>query len=145
MKNETAEFAIPFVDAVLGKKTEGVTVLDVSGLTSVADIFIIGSGRSSRQVKAIAEYVKRNLRDKGKKPLSIDGENEGNWVLIDYGDVVIHLFQESTRRFYDLEGLWMDAPRILKEYIDKKRSETVYADDEDDDFWSNEEDEYEEY
>ncbi|MDY0360496.1 MAG: ribosome silencing factor [Desulforegulaceae bacterium] len=145
MKNQIAEFALPFVEAVLGKKTEGVTVLDVSCLTSVADAFIIGSGRSARQVKAIAEHVRRTLRDKGKKPLSIDGENEGNWVLMDYGDVVIHLFHDSTRRFYDLEGLWLDAPRILKDFIDKKISETVYAEEDDDEFWSKEEDDYEEY
>ncbi|MDY0131088.1 MAG: ribosome silencing factor [Desulforegulaceae bacterium] len=146
MKNEIEEFALPFVAAVLDKKTEGVIALDVSKLTSVADVFIIGSGRSVRQVKAIAGHVRRKLREKGKKSLNIDGENEGNWVLLDYGDVVIHLFLESTRRFYDLEGLWMDAPKILKDFIDKKISETVYDDDEeDDDFWSSEENEYEEY
>jgi ribosome-associated protein len=145
MKNEIEEFALPFVEAVLEKKTQSVTVLDVSNLTSVAEIFIIGSGRSVRQVKAIAEHVRRKLRDLGKKPLSIDGEKEGSWVLIDYGDVVIHLFHDSTRRFYDLEGLWLDAPRILKDFIKEKIAAAVYEDEEDDDFWANEEDDYEEY
>ena len=143
MSREIAESALPFIETVLEKKTEAVTALDVSKLTSVADVFIIGSGRSTRQVKAIAEYVRRQLSKKGKKYLSVVGEKEGDWVLLDYGDVIIHIFYEPTRRFYDLEGLWMDAEKICTDLIEKRSSEIDYE--EDDDLWSEGEDVYEEY
>jgi len=102
----------PFVTAVLGKKALDVVILNVSGLTSLADTFIICSGRSNRQVTAIAEYIRTTLKKEGLTPLSIEGLKEGHWVLMDYGNVVIHVFYDSVRRFYDLEGLWADAPRI---------------------------------
>lgn len=102
----------PYVKAVLGMKALDVVVLDLQGLTSFADSFIICSGRSHRQVSAIAEFVEQNLKAKGIKPLGIEGLREGHWVLMDYGDVVIHVFFEPIRIFYDLEGLWSDARRI---------------------------------
>ncbi|MDQ1330506.1 MAG: ribosome-associated protein, partial [Thermodesulfobacteriota bacterium] len=86
-----------YVDAVLGKKAENILVLDMRGLTSVADFFIVCSGRSNRQVAAIADHVERNLKKKGMKPLSVEGKNEGLWVLLDYGDVIIHVFYEEVR------------------------------------------------
>jgi ribosome-associated protein len=109
-----------YVDAVLGKKAENILVLDVRGLTSVADFFIVCSGRSNRQVAAIADYVERNLKKRGMRPLSVEGKNEGLWVLLDYGDVIIHVFYESVRKFYDLEGLWSDAKRIMTDGMTKK-------------------------
>ncbi|MDP3286421.1 MAG: ribosome silencing factor, partial [Desulfobacterales bacterium] len=102
-----------YVKAVLEKKAADITVLDVRGLTSVADFFIVCSGRSNRQVAAIADSVERYLKKKGIKPLSVEGKNEGLWVLLDYGDVIIHVFYETVRKFYDLEGLWSDAKRIV--------------------------------
>lgn len=102
----------PYVKAVLGMKALDVVVLDLQGLTSFADSFIICSGRSHRQVSAIAEFVEQNLKAKGIKPLGIEGLREGHWVLMDYGDVVIHVFFEPIRIFYDLESLWSDARRI---------------------------------
>ena len=101
-----------FVTAVLGKQALDVIILNVGGLTSLADAFIICSGRSNRQVTAIAEYIRTTLKKEGLAPLSIEGLKEGHWVLMDYGNVVIHVFYDSVRRFYDLEGLWADAPRI---------------------------------
>jgi ribosome-associated protein len=101
-----------FVKAVLGKKAESVVVLDVRGLTSIADAFIICSGRSNRQVSAVADHVERFLKQEGIRPLSVDGRKEGHWVLMDYGQVIIHIFYTETRTFYDLEGLWVDAKRI---------------------------------
>ena len=101
-----------FVTAVLGKKALDVVILNVGDLTSLADAFIICSGRSNRQVTAIAEYIRTTLKKEGLTPLSIEGLKEGHWVLMDYGNVVIHVFYDSVRRFYDLEGLWADAPRI---------------------------------
>lgn len=101
-----------FFKAVLGKKAVNVVALDVHELTSIADVFIICSGRSNRQVSAIADHVVRELRKQKIKPLSVEGSAEGQWVLIDYGYVIIHVFFESVRQFYDLEGLWSDARRI---------------------------------
>ena len=101
-----------FVKAVLEKKAESVVVLDVRGLTSIADAFIICSGRSNRQVSAVADHVERYLKKEGIRPLSIEGRKEGHWVLMDYGQVIIHVFYTETRTFYDLEGLWVDAKRI---------------------------------
>ena len=101
-----------FVKAALGKKASQVVLLDVGELTSVADAFLICSGRSNRQVTAIADYVLRSLKKQGRKPLSVEGKNEGHWVLLDYGEVIIHIFYEPLRSFYDLEGLWIDAKRV---------------------------------
>jgi ribosome-associated protein len=102
----------PYVKAVLGTKTLDVVVLDVRGLTSFADTFLVCSGRSHRQVSAIAEFVQQDLKTKGIKPLGIEGLREGHWVLMDYGDVLIHIFYEPVRIFYDLEGLWSDAKTV---------------------------------
>lgn len=107
-----------YVEATLGKKAQGVVVLDVSGLTSIADTFIICSGRSNRQVRAIAEHIERFLKKKGIRPLSVEGKGEDHWVLMDYGDIIIHIFYSETRRFYDLEGLWSDAKRITTKSMD---------------------------
>ncbi len=101
-----------YIRAVLGKKAENLVVLDVRELTSVADAFIICSGRSNRQVQAIAEHIQADLKRQHKKPLSVEGLAEGHWALLDYGDVIIHVFYEPVRVFYDLEGLWTDAKRI---------------------------------
>jgi ribosome-associated protein len=106
-----------YVQAVLERKAEGVVVLDLRGLTSIADTFIICSGRSNRQVSAIADHVERFLRNLKIRPLSVDGKKEGHWVLMDYGDVIIHIFYQETRAFYDLEGLWGDAARITTESL----------------------------
>jgi ribosome-associated protein len=102
----------PFIQAVLGKKAVHVVALDVRELTSIADVFIICSGRSNRQVVAIAEHIERQMRKHKIKPLSVEGTAEGHWVLMDYGHVIVHVFFESVRSFYDLEGLWSDARRI---------------------------------
>jgi len=102
----------PYVTAAAARKAEDMVVLDVRGMTSVADAFIICSGRSNRQVSALADYIRRHLKDQGIRPLSVEGNADGHWVLMDYGHVVIHVFFDPTRRFYDLEGLWADAPRL---------------------------------
>jgi ribosome-associated protein len=112
MTDEFADALEVYVRAVTGKKAENLVVLDVREMTSVADAFIICSGRSNRQVQAIAEYVQSELKKQHKKPLSVEGLAEGHWALLDYGDVIIHIFYEPVRLFYDLEGLWMDAGRI---------------------------------
>jgi ribosome-associated protein len=112
MTEEWIRDLIPYVQAIREKKSMGVVALDVRELTSVADAFIVCSGRSNRQVSAIAAHVRFTLRAGGLKPLHVEGEKEGHWVLLDYGHVVIHVFYEPVRDFYDLESLWSDAPRI---------------------------------
>lgn len=110
-----------FVKAILGRKALDVVMLDVAGLTSLADTFIICSGRSNRQVSAIADYIRTDLKRNGLAPLSVEGLKEGHWVLMDYGHVVIHVFYDPVRSFYDLEGLWADAPRISTPALDDWR------------------------
>ena len=112
MTDEFVDTLEVYVMAVTGKKAENLVVLDVREMTSLADAFIICSGRSNRQVQAIAEYIQSDLKKQHKKPLSVEGLTEGHWALLDYGDVIIHIFYEPVRLFYDLEGLWMDARRI---------------------------------
>ena len=104
-----------YVKAVLEKKSIDPVILDLRGLTSIADFFIICSARSNRQVMAIAEFIKADLKKHGIKPVGIEGIKEGRWVLINYGHVIIHIFYESLRSFYDIEGLWTDAKRISME------------------------------
>ncbi len=108
-----------YIKAALGKKAFGLVVLDVRDLTSITDTFIICSGRSNRQVLAIADFIQGDLKKHKIRPLSVEGTKEGHWVLLDYGHVVIHIFYEPVRRFYDLEGLWVDAKRIKIEGIEK--------------------------
>ena len=98
-------------------------LFDVGKLTSITDYFLIATGNSSRQVQAIARHLQRRMRDAGFRPFGIEGEQEGHWVLIDYGDVVIHIFYKPFREFYDLEGLWIEAPRINTEDDDREHSE----------------------
>ncbi len=111
-----------YIKAALGKKAMNLVALDVHELTSFADIFIICSGRSNRQVNAIAEHIQIDLKKHKIKPLSVEGVGDGHWVLLDYGHVIIHVFYEPVREFYDLEGLWMDAKRIETPTLKKQKS-----------------------
>ena len=121
-----------YVKAVLGRKAFNVVALDVAELTSIADTIIICSGRSNRQVGAIAEFIKTDLKKHKIKPLSVEGSKDGHWVLLDYGHIIIHVFYEPMREFYDLEGLWVDARRIetpaLKKAAEKSHTSQKTAD-----------------
>ena len=119
MTNDPESSLNPYINAVLGKKAYELVVLDVRELTSVADAFIICSGRSNRQVSAIAEHIKQDLKRHKIIPLSVEGSKEGHWILLDYGHVVIHVFYEPVRQIYDLEGLWVDAKRIRTRSMEK--------------------------
>jgi ribosome-associated protein len=107
----------PYIKAAFGRKAQAVVALNVEGLTSLADVFIICSGRSSRQVSAIAETIQVDLRKQGIKPLSVEGRREGQWVLLDYGHVIFHVFYEPVREIFDLEGLWFEAERIETDHF----------------------------
>ena len=97
-------------------------LFEVAGLTSIADYFIIASGSSSRQVQAITRHVTRRMREEGLRTYGVEGENEGQWVLMDYGDVIIHIFYQQVREFYDLEGLWVEAPRVKVDENDVQKT-----------------------
>jgi ribosome-associated protein len=101
--------------AALDKKAENLIILDVRGLSSFTDFFVIMSGRSTRHVQGLAEAVESILREKRLSPAATEGLRDGLWVLLDFNDVVIHIFYTETRQFYDLEGLWHDAPRVALE------------------------------
>lgn len=96
----------------LDAKAEDLVVLDVRGLASFTDYFVIMSGRSTRHVQGLAEAIESELSAKRISSKSSEGLREGMWVLLDFGDVVVHVFYHETRGFYDLEGLWHDAPRL---------------------------------
>ena len=100
------------INASLKRKAKNLTILNIKDLSSFADYFIICSGTSDRQVQSIAASIHENLKNYGIVPLGIEGENIGKWVLMDYEDVIIHVFYEPIREFYDIERLWPDAPRM---------------------------------
>jgi ribosome-associated protein len=106
------ELALKAAEAALSKKAIDVTVLDVSGLTAIADYFIICSAESTTQVKAIAGSIEEELAKKRKKPLGVEGVGHSHWILLDYGDFIVHVFEQETRAYYSLEKLWMDAKVI---------------------------------
>lgn len=94
------------------KKGVDIVLLDVHELLVITDIFVIASGANPRQVKALVDDVEGRLRGHDRKPLRREGVEHAQWVLLDYGDIVIHVFDPATRAFYDLERLWGDAPRL---------------------------------
>ncbi len=98
--------------AALDRKADRPVVLDVKALSSFADYFLICSGRSDRQVRAIADAVVDALKRLGRAPLGVEGHSEGRWVLIDCADVIVHVFHEPIREFYNLERLWHSSPRV---------------------------------
>lgn len=106
---ELAELA---VQTLLAHKGQDLLVLDVKSLSSLGDYFLICSGSSKRHVQALAEHLQETLKQVGVKPLGQEGLDEGHWVLLDYIDVVVHLFIKPLREFYDLEGLWVEADRV---------------------------------
>lgn len=107
------DLAKQIASLALDKKALDVVILDVRGMTSYADYFVIASGESDRQVSAIGEHIEITLKNQSdpQRVIGSEGRETGNWVLLDYGEVVAHLFLADQRSFYDLEGLWADAPR----------------------------------
>jgi len=100
------------VGTLAAHKGQEPTILNVKGLCSFADYFVVCSGGSRRHVQALAQHLQETLSQAGVKPLGLEGLEEGSWVLLDYHDVVIHLFMKPMRDFYDLEGLWVEAARL---------------------------------
>jgi len=106
------DLAVAAARAAADKQGERVVVLDVRELIVITDYFVITSGSSQRQVRTIVEEIEKAMRDLGRKPVRREGVEDWRWVLLDYFDVVIHVFSDEEREYYDLERLWRDAPRV---------------------------------
>jgi ribosome-associated protein len=101
------------------KKAKDVLILEIKDLSIIADYFVITSGESTTQVRAIVDNIEDKLREKGLRPAGLEGYTLNQWVLMDYSDVIAHIFQEETRKFYEIEKLWLDAPRMDVEEQEK--------------------------
>lgn len=113
---DTAQRVREAVSAAEDRKAVDLKVLHLQKISDFTDYFMICSGTSERQVQAIADAVQEKLREGRVRPLHVEGYNRGQWVLIDYGDLVVHVFQEEPRRHYALERLWGDAPDVTAEF-----------------------------
>jgi ribosome-associated protein len=105
------EKALLLTRFALDKKACDLVVLEVREYTSIADYFILCSGRSDRQVQSIAQGIVENAAEEGLRPFAVEGTQRGHWALIDFSDVIVHVFYEPVREFYDLDGLWGQAPK----------------------------------
>ena len=114
--DQVREWARTAARAASAKGGEETVIIEVGSVLAITDAFVITSGRNTRQVKTIAEEVEAKLKSEGGiSPLRVEGLGDSQWVLLDYGDLVIHVFLDETREFYDLERLWSDAPRVAWE------------------------------
>ena len=95
-----------------GKKATDVVVLDIRKIAFITDYFVIASGNNRKQLQAIADEISSTLKGEGRRRVGMEGYDEGAWILVDFGDVVIHLFHEEMRRYYELENLWSDAKKV---------------------------------
>ena len=105
------------LSAALDKKAENPVILDLRGLTSLADYFLIVSALSDIQGRTIADEIEKRLKERGVLPVNVEGYNQANWILMDYGDLIVHIFKPEVRELYSLETLWMDAPRLEVEEL----------------------------
>lgn len=110
--DESREVAILIAVAGIEKKASGLEVIDVAGRVDYADFLVLMSGRSDRHVTALASSIEEALRKRNKRALAVEGLPHANWVLMDFGDVVVHVFQDDARSAYDIDALWMDARRV---------------------------------
>jgi len=126
LKEKFNEDVIQAAKRLNAKKAEDVRILNVSHLTIVADYFILASGRSDVHVKSLCEDIKKHMHDIGRVQLRIEGYREGRWIVIDYGDILIHIFHKREREFYGLERLWIDGDNsMVITDEDMKPSETI--------------------
>jgi ribosome-associated protein len=109
---EAAELARVAAQAAADKLATDIVLIDVSDRLAITDVFVVATGSNERQVEAIVDAVEEQARLAGHKPIRREGQRDGRWVLLDYGDVVVHVFLSETREFYGLERLWADAPRV---------------------------------
>ncbi|MCA9915772.1 MAG: ribosome silencing factor [Anaerolineae bacterium] len=102
------------MDVVEERKAEDIVLLDLRPDTVIADFFVLANGNSDRQLRALTDYIREDVKAHHKRlPVSIEGTAESGWVLLDYGDVIVHLFSEDQRDYYDIEGLWSKAGQVI--------------------------------
>lgn len=111
------EMAKIAIEALEEKKTIDIKIIDISEISTIADYFIIGEGSSRNQVQAIADEVEESLEKAGIEPKHIEGYSTANWILMDFRDIIVHIFDSENRLFYDLERIWKDGKEIDKETI----------------------------
>ncbi|MEA3465242.1 MAG: ribosome silencing factor [Thermodesulfobacteriota bacterium] len=110
---ESDQRALLCAEYCLDRKAADMKILHISELSSLTDYLVLASGTSDRQVQAIAESVRLSFKKKHDlTPIAVEGMKEGRWILLDYGDVMVHVFQQNVRTFYDLDGLWSEAPTL---------------------------------
>mgnify|MGYP000598673240 FL=1 len=114
---EAKELAKKIFDALEDKKGEDIKIINISEVTVLADYFIIASGTNRNQVQAMADNVEEVLAKEGAEPKQIEGYQSGNWILLDYQDVIVHIFDQENRLFYDLERIWRDGKNISLEEL----------------------------
>lgn len=114
---DAKKMALIAVDALEDKKANDISIIDIEKISTLADYFIIASGTNRNQVQAMCDEVDERLGKAGFEPKHIEGYNSANWILLDYGDIVIHLFDEENRLFYDLERIWRDGIKIEKDSL----------------------------
>lgn len=98
------------INAAIEKQASDIVLLDLKGISTVTDSFLVCSGSSTRQVQAIADAIDESMSKRDKEPEGVEGYPQARWILMDYNDLVVHIFHEETRRFYDIERLWAKAP-----------------------------------
>jgi len=129
---KSKEKALILAHAAWEKRAQDTEVIEIKTLSDIADYFLVCSADSDRGVKTIVDNIEQKLKEMGERAIGVEGYTEGRWVLIDAADVVVHVFYEPVRRFYDIEGLWIDAPRIKLPFEDQlpnqsKRLEKDYG------------------
>ncbi len=113
-KLQSIELARKIVNAIADKKGSDIVLLDLHSISPLADYFIICNGESERQVKAIVNEVTEKTKEEGVRPLHIEGNSSSGWMLVDYGDVIVHVFSPVMRGYYQLEKLWGDAAVVVR-------------------------------
>lgn len=120
---ESRDLAKHAVISLDNHKAEDIQIISIRDLTVIADFFVIATGSSSTQVKALADYVEKELGEQGIKPMRVEGYPTANWILIDYGSVIVHVFYKETRDFYNLERLWKDGQQLLlSDFLDGEQN-----------------------
>lgn len=122
---ESKEMAIMAANAMDEKKGASITVLELQDLTVLTDYFVVATGNSRTQTQALADGVEKKLKEAGILGQRLEGYSEGRWILMDYGSVIVHIFQEDERNFYKLEKLWADAPALPYEEVFGRTAEEI--------------------
>ena len=119
--NKIRDFAVLAVEALEDKKAEDITVIDISEVSVIADYFIIAGGNNKSQIQALSDAVDEKLGRAGLPLKQIEGYNNANWILLDFGDIIVHIFDRENRLFYDLERIWRDGKKIEIEDLKSKQ------------------------